>query len=51
MRAMAGFNEPALLINYWLGRPSGTSGIRGGHFTRGLVEPFSPDGTELPVNL
>ena len=48
MRAMAGFNEPALMIAHWLGqRPALPATIRGGTFTRGLVEHFTPDGSLL----
>lgn len=48
MRAMAGFNEPALMIGHWLGlRPPLPVTLRGGTFTRGLVEHFTPDGSVL----
>lgn len=50
MRAMAGFNEPALMIAHWLGQsPSLPVTLRGGTFTRGLVEHFTPDGSILPT--
>lgn len=41
MRAMAGFNELELLINWHLGQPfSSLSSVRHGEFTRGLIEYF-----------
>ncbi|MES2706167.1 MAG: ATP-grasp domain-containing protein [Verrucomicrobiota bacterium] len=48
MRAIAGFNEPALLIAHWLGLclPECVT-MRGGTFTRGLIEHFTPDGEVL----
>lgn len=42
MRAMAGFNEPELLIEWHLGLPSRSPEVRFGEFTRGLVEFFMP---------
>ena len=48
MRAMAGFNEPALLIRHWLGLPVKLPvRMQGGTFTRALGEHFSPDGSLL----
>ena len=47
MRAMAGFNEPGLLIDWHLhpGRgPRPRPVARCGHFTRGLIEHFEPEG-------
>jgi carbamoyl-phosphate synthase large subunit len=52
MRAMAGFNEPALLIAHWLGLRLPQHGtLRGGTFTRGLVEHFAPDGNDLSTSV
>jgi carbamoyl-phosphate synthase large subunit len=47
MRAMAGFNEPELLIDWHLGEHPGASApveVAAGSFTRGLAEFFSPAG-------
>ena len=46
MRALAGFNEPELLIAWHLGLPACPGQVRFGEFTRGLVEFFTPDDTE-----
>ncbi len=45
MRALAGFNEPELLIEWHLGLPARTPQVRLGEFTRGLVEFFIPETT------
>lgn len=44
MRAVAGINEPELLIDWYLGltQSSAYSRVRYGEFTRGLVECFTP---------
>lgn len=49
MRAMAGFNELELLINYYLypDQPQIPPGVRCGEFIRGLVEFFTPDDESL----
>jgi len=46
MRAIAGVNEPELMINWYLGLPQSPvhSSIKYGEFTRGLVEHFTPEG-------
>lgn len=48
MRAMAGFNEPELLMEWYLGMPYHSSQCSFGEFTRGLVEFFTPDTTATP---
>lgn len=46
MRAIAGVNEPELMINWYLGLPQSPvySSIKYGEFTRRLVEHFTPEG-------
>lgn len=48
MRALAGFNEPELLIEAWLGieRPEGPAVARAGTCIRGLTEYFTPRGSD-----
>ena len=48
MRAMAGFNEPELLIEWHLDLPSRPPQVRCGEFTRGLVEFFTPENIKSP---
>jgi carbamoyl-phosphate synthase large subunit len=43
IRAMAGFNEPEILINWYLGKKEcDNQQFKYGEFTRGLVEYFTP---------